>query len=427
MRIKHGFFCVFFIAPPLFADDLYPIKYNPPYVISTMRDYTENTPLVVMHRGGWNDKIPENSAHAFVVANINGTAMIETDVRLTSDNIPVIFHDSKLGRLSDVYKFASPEDVPFDPMTGFGYNPKISETPWNVVEQLNLLSHPGGTATQATIMSVSDFYDFYYENRLNLTVFLEIKDSKAIPILIKMLNEDTRDYYHGNGSGMTLKAKDFTLFKFNVNAYPMPEDYEALFAAQGVPCCYYALPSYKSNTYSDFDKKGIDMNASVNAWAAATPYTLSVEVGLKTNGGILQDVYDSLYGHTTLGIFNAVPDLMLANPDYAPGQLVPDIYHPEYIAASDAFYDGTSGQCCYRLNDLLSTWQDKADTQDQRSDVNYIVGTNKTMPAFRVVTTDKSQDMVEAFENAGFNTRPDTFGQFPGWSVLPLALPLLFP
>ena len=50
------------------------------------------------HRGLWNESLPENSMAAFRAAKEAGFG-IETDVQLTKDNIPVLFHDDTLTRM----------------------------------------------------------------------------------------------------------------------------------------------------------------------------------------------------------------------------------------------------------------------------------------------------------------------------------------
>lgn len=50
------------------------------------------------HRGLWNEERPENSAAAFSAAVERGYG-IETDVRLTKDKVPVLFHDDTLTRM----------------------------------------------------------------------------------------------------------------------------------------------------------------------------------------------------------------------------------------------------------------------------------------------------------------------------------------
>jgi glycerophosphoryl diester phosphodiesterase len=54
-------------------------------------------PLFVAHRGA-SDRALENSPAAFALAVSEGADMIEFDVRLSSDGVPVVFHDDRTGR-----------------------------------------------------------------------------------------------------------------------------------------------------------------------------------------------------------------------------------------------------------------------------------------------------------------------------------------
>ncbi len=54
-------------------------------------------PVFVAHRGA-SDRALENSAAAFGLAVADGADMIEFDVRLSSDGVPVVFHDERTGR-----------------------------------------------------------------------------------------------------------------------------------------------------------------------------------------------------------------------------------------------------------------------------------------------------------------------------------------
>jgi hypothetical protein len=122
-----------------------------------------------------------------------------------------------------------------------------------------------------------------------------------------------------------------------------------------------------------------------------------------------------------------VPDLLLANPSIKPKTAVEDIYDDSiYVKASYAFYDGTTGRCCYRLGDLLSTWEDKKDGKDERGDPAYVVGDNPAMPKFRIVTSDKPDDMINEFNAKGFKTDSENFGSVNGINVLPVYLNTLF-
>lgn len=57
-------------------------------------------PRLQAHRGYWLEGAQENSLAAFRAAKAKGALMFECDVRLSRDQVPVIFHDSDLQRLA---------------------------------------------------------------------------------------------------------------------------------------------------------------------------------------------------------------------------------------------------------------------------------------------------------------------------------------
>src|SRR5262249_31300242 len=57
--------------------------------------------LPIAHRGLHGLDVPENSLAAFRAAMRRGYA-IEFDVRLAKDDVPVVFHDAALGRMTGV-------------------------------------------------------------------------------------------------------------------------------------------------------------------------------------------------------------------------------------------------------------------------------------------------------------------------------------
>ena len=54
-------------------------------------------PAFVAHRGA-SDRALENSPSAFAQAVADGADMVEFDVRLSADGVPVVFHDARTGR-----------------------------------------------------------------------------------------------------------------------------------------------------------------------------------------------------------------------------------------------------------------------------------------------------------------------------------------
>jgi len=51
------------------------------------------------HRGFWVDGITENTLESLIAAKKRGSEMVEFDVRLTRDYVPVLYHDANLKRL----------------------------------------------------------------------------------------------------------------------------------------------------------------------------------------------------------------------------------------------------------------------------------------------------------------------------------------
>ncbi|MGE5515600.1 MAG: glycerophosphodiester phosphodiesterase family protein [Bacteroidota bacterium] len=59
-----------------------------------------NLPKVIGHRGACGHA-PENTLASFATAADLGCAMVEFDVRLSADGIPIVFHDDSLERCTD--------------------------------------------------------------------------------------------------------------------------------------------------------------------------------------------------------------------------------------------------------------------------------------------------------------------------------------
>lgn len=66
-------------------------------LLTSLRDPNDGKVMVVAHRGCWSNA-PENSAQAIKDCIDIGADMVEIDVRLTRDGIPVLMHDSALHR-----------------------------------------------------------------------------------------------------------------------------------------------------------------------------------------------------------------------------------------------------------------------------------------------------------------------------------------
>ena len=67
---------------------------------------TARSPLIVSHRAGGNEA-PENTIAALRAAQKAGSRVMQMDVLLSEDGIPVVFHDKQLKRATGVDKLIS--------------------------------------------------------------------------------------------------------------------------------------------------------------------------------------------------------------------------------------------------------------------------------------------------------------------------------
>ena len=81
----------------------------------------DEIPFWQLHRGYWTGGMRENTLQAFCEAKKLGVQMVELDVQLSSDKIPVVYHDETLDRFFHIKK-------------------KVSQTKYNDLEALNIPS-----------------------------------------------------------------------------------------------------------------------------------------------------------------------------------------------------------------------------------------------------------------------------------------------
>lgn len=109
------------------------------------------TPELVGHRG-YPRNYPENSLIGIEAAITAGARYIETDVQLTQDRVPVLFHDHDLMRICGIqgaiadYTFEQLQQFPASEFTRFGY--KFAQTRIPALTELGALlaRYPAVTA-----------------------------------------------------------------------------------------------------------------------------------------------------------------------------------------------------------------------------------------------------------------------------------------
>ncbi|HJY30653.1 MAG TPA: glycerophosphodiester phosphodiesterase family protein, partial [Pyrinomonadaceae bacterium] len=116
-------------------------------------------PLIIGHRGA-SAVAPENTMAAFREAIAVGADGIEFDVRLASDGVPVVIHDSTLRR------------------TG-GVNQRVADLSWQELSKVDVGGwfRPGSFVNE-TVPSLRELFDLFQSN--NASLYLEMKcDSPA--------------------------------------------------------------------------------------------------------------------------------------------------------------------------------------------------------------------------------------------------------
>lgn len=142
----------------------------------------------IAHRGMFdNIKIPENSLAAFKKA-LKYNYSIELDVQLTKDNIPVVFHDSNLKRMTGLDKL-------------------IEDTNYDELKELKLLNTKEYIPTLNEVLNLVD-------NKVLLDI--EIKKTKRIKEITNILKNKLSNY-----NNFVLKSFDPKIvrnLKKNINA-----------------------------------------------------------------------------------------------------------------------------------------------------------------------------------------------------------------
>ncbi|MCE7747741.1 MAG: glycerophosphodiester phosphodiesterase [Candidatus Heimdallarchaeota archaeon] len=135
------------------------------YLRSDIPFLRNDRPLIMAHRGR-SAYTPESSYQSFKEAYDLDVDVLETDIRLTKDGIPVIFHDESLDRTTNgigpIIDYTFDELQAFD--LGYWYQDSISgEYPYRNKE--------------FKILSLVEFLDKFPKIRINLDIKDELKEA----------------------------------------------------------------------------------------------------------------------------------------------------------------------------------------------------------------------------------------------------------
>lgn len=153
---------------------------KPVYLHSEIEFLKNERPLIMAHRGR-SAFTPESSFQSFKEAFDLKVDVLETDIRITKDGIPVIFHDETLDRTTNgvgsVIDYTFEELQVFD--LGYWYkDQKSGEYPFR--------------NRDFKILSLSDFFERFPKIRVNLDIKDQIRKAPE-EILEVIINSDAQD------------------------------------------------------------------------------------------------------------------------------------------------------------------------------------------------------------------------------------------
>ena len=238
-------------------------------VISILKSFYSYDPDSVLrgiaHRG-YSVQTPENTLPAFRMAKLRGFNYVETDIRFTSDGIPVLLHDNTVDRTSN----------------GSG---NIMDLSLEEVRQMDFGSWKHSAFSGIGIPTFTEFLDLC--NAMELSPYVELKAGTQSQI--EQLVDYISDY------GLIGQA---SLISFDLNLLRYARDY-----------CPQVRLGYLTNTLSDASiNQALTLCNDINSVFVSASSWTAESVGLCKEAGLPLEVWT---------VDNAV--IVLSLPDYVSG------------------------------------------------------------------------------------------------------------
>ena len=404
-----------------------PSHYSPYLIIDTMRHRKPDLIMLAAHRGvhslltsGANNGTPENSLQAIQTAADAGIEVVEIDVRLTQDGVPILTHDSTWGRETNVGENfgkccfnpfgdrAHPDLTVADgdpgaigggtdingPQESAGINPNVSDWSNNSVQTANggiLLreaQHFQWSAWKEHPPTLQQALDFRKNIHGGFVYAIDVKDPDALLAAWKIV-ATSRDV-KGN-----LDYKS-VFFKIDITNFPFPSDFQRYFSAWGIvnrgngnadDAYVNVMPVFQTSHIRP-SQNGIygygseaEVKKAIEAYLQY-PLTTGIEINQKDPTGIFTG-FSGLFPSNGqyLANFNLVPE---QNVNWSDGQ---------------GYYD-SAGYCCNVVSNFFfngSPYGLPSDTSDHRS--SFFLEIDDLNDGF--ITTDDVVDVRENLEPAG--------------------------
>jgi glycerophosphoryl diester phosphodiesterase len=390
--------------------------------------FTPHSDLVLLsaHRGvhalaGRNDSgVPENSLTALKIAAQDGWEMVELDVKLTSDDTPILSHDRTWGREWCSYNAFFTDQTPYDPFTQPGNsnndakNPLVSsqtvpDTRWSYLDNTvlrdsvsilkgnNGLYEHGCSVTSHSVIfgewapTLQDVYDYIKDNHIHMVLALDVQAIDVAKRTWAVVQENTDDLKRPSYL-TTLMKMPSTLFPDGpaefVNTFGTNYDninfVPVITTSAIAPVNGTATPDTEDAGFDveDIGTAGFGGEPAIISWLQAFESFTSikipaVEVGLKEGGGILSSVLTAARTNASTGLPMSIGQF---NP-------VGEYYPPDNSNTNQTpqFFRSTNGSCCDVLTHYLYNNPDNkgkqdptqpADYSDQRPNLPFIISSN---------------------------------------------------
>jgi hypothetical protein len=334
--------------------------------------------LLVAHRGlhavlGQSEyaDTPENSLQAIRNAAIRCFEMVEIDLRMTKDGVPVLSHDFRWGR--EVQAWHN-NVCCYDPFANQGYNPQVKDLYYNAITTFRLRNSVnfGSSPFDERPPSLVEVLRHHKSQAIEMVLAIDVKDEAALKAAWWAVVQE----------GMT----DKVLFKFSAATFPKPSLFQAAMSTQwkcnncGTPDWEFMhfMPVYNTGDvapYNSFgDSPGEEKLRKSVMWYKDNR-AAGIEINIKDFGKILPDTMtESAFRgrNVTTAIFNP---------------------YREFTGWGKNHYFYSDGHCCAELSEYYfnkngTEWPGgPRDTIDRRTQWDFI-GQHVSQGWVSMITSD---------------------------------------
>jgi len=405
-----------------------PENYSSALIMQEIENPHADLSLVVAHRGlhalvdGSNPGVPENSLESIGLAAQAGIEMVEVDIKLTSDGVPILSHDQNWGRETCGRYGAGIVYPPFNPFLPQGSNStndsedapvssvSLSRTRWwywdntSLRDTISLINNDyevqgcssGAEFSPVFAPTLQEVLNYMTKNKISMVLTLDIKDQATAAAAWNVV-ANSKDF---NGN----PYYDSVLFKIAARNFTTPTAVANTFTASPGPSYarlfpYFGTANDAPGSFPNYDQNNqggdVPIEGLINDYESNPNVHISaLEVNQKQPYGNLWEA--ALYATTSANTFTPVrvgtfsPYTEYNDPNN-PG--VPEFFSKYGYCAP-----------CEQLSDYFYTGPPMADTADLRGSTSFIMNPNDFNPTstpFSIITADNALTWINFLQGEG--------------------------